>query len=51
MKIIDYMGVIKLSNHLIYLSGGINKQKNHISDDLIEYNPITNSFCYLTRMK
>ncbi|EAR91022.2 kelch motif protein (macronuclear) [Tetrahymena thermophila SB210] len=51
MKIFDYMGVIKVSNNLIYLSGGINKQKNHISDELIEYNPITNSYSYLSSMK
>ncbi|KAL4506445.1 hypothetical protein ABPG72_000016 [Tetrahymena utriculariae] len=51
MKIFDYMGVVKVSNNLMYLSGGINKQKNHLSDELIEYNPITNSYSYLSCMK
>lgn len=51
MNILNYMGVIKTENNFIYLSGGINKSKNNISDDLIEFNPISNSFCYLSKMK
>lgn len=50
MRVLNHMGVVLLTDRLIYLSGGINKSCSEISNEFIEYDPIANSFSYLSSM-
>ena len=40
MKILNYMDAIYISEHIIYVTGGISKTLNEISDKAYIYNPV-----------